>query len=66
MQMATLYLAFCKVSVGLTCAVSLVPIEPSYSLLLALYVDILGFFKKIIVWLCVVYICGYVGVRGHL
>lgn len=44
MQMVMLYLAFCKVSVGLTCAASLVPIEPSYSLLLALYVDILSFF----------------------
>lgn len=33
----------CKVSIGLTCAVSLVPTELSYSLLLALYVDILDF-----------------------
>lgn len=34
----------CKVSVGLTCAVSLVPLYlVSYSLLLALYVDILDF-----------------------
>lgn len=66
MQMVMLYLAFCKVSLGLTCAASLVPIEPSYSLLLALYVDILSFFKIIIVWLCMVYICGYVEVRGQL